>query len=360
MVGRSHELAEVSALLERARHGSGAGIVVRGEPGVGKSLLLTAAVAAADGFTVLSAAGVQSESDLAFGALAALLRPLLEGINALPAVQADALRAAVGLSSAVHVEQITCFAAVVSLLAAAARTRPLIVVVDDLQWCDQGSRDAVFFAVRRLQSDPVAFVFGLRDGETVESSFAGLRELALGGLEETAALELVGRVADDVSTAVARRLWAQTAGNPLALTEIPRQLTTEQRSGRIALSEPLPVGLRLEESFAARASALPEGCRRALLVAAASYSGAADTIFDALAIVGLSPARARCGRGGGSGRDRGRGPRLATSPCALCDLLRREPARAPRCSRGTRAGGRRRPAGGPSRVAPRGGGGRAR
>ena len=140
MVGRSHELAAVSALLERARHGSGAGIVVRGEPGVGKVRCCSPPPWLPRTASPCSRRReCQSESDLAFGALAALLRPLLEGINALPAVQADALRAAVGLSSAVHVEQITCFAAVVSLLAAAARTRPLIVVVDDLQWCDQGS-----------------------------------------------------------------------------------------------------------------------------------------------------------------------------------------------------------------------------
>lgn len=289
VVGRERELTRLSELLEAARRGRGSGLVVRGEPGVGKSLLLAAAIAAAEDFTTLSVAGVQSESDLAFGTLSALLHPLLAGIGELPAVQADSLRAAVGLSSGAHVERIACYAAVVSLLAAAARTRPVLVVADDMQWSDAGSRDAILFAARRLQADPVAFILALRDGEAEEPLPIDMPELRLGGLEEAAALELVASNAGGVSPAVARRLWSQTAGNALALTEIPRHLTPEQRAGRVALSEPLPVGRRLEESFAARAAALPDACRRALLVAAASYTGAIDTIFAALRVLGLAP-----------------------------------------------------------------------
>jgi DNA-binding CsgD family transcriptional regulator/HEPN domain-containing protein len=287
VLGRDAELAELSALLDEARDGRGGALVVRGEPGVGKSLLLASAVASADDFTAFAVAGVQSESDLTFGALAALLQPLTAGIDDLPPVQADSLRAAIGLSAGAQVERIACYAAVVNLLAGAARERPVVVVADDLQWFDAGSRDAILFAARRTQSDPVAFVLAIRDGEGEEEIVTGLPELRVEGLEEAPALELIARVEGDVSPEVARTLWTHTAGNPLALSEIPRQLTAEERAGRVALSVPLPVGQRLEASFVARAAALPETCRRALLVAAASYTGATDAIFEALRLLDL-------------------------------------------------------------------------
>ncbi|HEY1715424.1 MAG TPA: AAA family ATPase [Solirubrobacteraceae bacterium] len=288
-LGRESELAALTGVLDGARHGTGGALVVRGEPGVGKSLLLATVTHGAGDLTVLSATGVQSESDLAFGALSALLRPLLDGIDRLPAVQADSLRAAVGLAAAAQVEPLPCHAAVVGLLAAAAAERSVLVVADDLQWFDAASRDAVLFAARRMGSDAVAFVMAVRDGESEEPLRTGLPELRLSGLAEEPALALVARSAGEVSPAVARRLWAQTAGNPLALVEIPRNLSAEQRAGRVALDQPLPVGQRLEDSFAARAAALPKASRQALLVAATSYTGATDTLLAALGELGLAP-----------------------------------------------------------------------
>ena len=184
-------------------------------------------------------------------------------------------------------EQLPCHAAVVSVLAASADARPVLVVADDLQWFDAASRDALLFAARRLASDAVAFVMAIRDGESEEPLVTGLPELRLSGLAEAPALELVARSTGEVSAAVARQLWSQTAGNPLALVEIPRNLSAEQRAGRAALDEPLPVGRRLEDSFAARAAELPEASRQALLVAATSYTGATDTILAALGELGL-------------------------------------------------------------------------
>jgi DNA-binding CsgD family transcriptional regulator len=288
VLGREHELARLEDVLESARIGAGGALVLRGEPGVGKSLLLSTVTNAAEDFAVLAATGMQSESDLAFGALSALLRPLLTGIDALPAVQAASLRAAVGLAAPTQVEQLPCHAGVVSLLAAAAERRPLLVVADDVQWFDEASRDALLFAARRLTSDAVGFVMAIREGETETPLVTGLPELALAGLAEEPALELVAHVTREVSPQVARRLWSETAGNPLALIEIPRNLSSEQRSGRAALDQPLPVGRRLEDSFAARAAALPGQSRQALLVAAASYTGATDTILAALDDLGLA------------------------------------------------------------------------
>jgi DNA-binding CsgD family transcriptional regulator len=289
VLGRETELAQLSELLEGARGGRGGALVIRGDPGVGKTLLLAAAADSAADFLVLSVAGVQSESDLAFGALSTLLRPVLSGIGGLPRIQADSLGAAVGLSSSAHVERLACNAGVVSLLAASASERPVLVVADDLQWFDAGSREVILFAARRMQSDPVAFVFTVREGDAGTPLDTGPPELRLEGLREAAALELVARAAGDVSPAVARRLWSQTAGNPLALVEIPRNLSSEQRTGRAALDEPLPVARRLEDSFAARVAALPAATRQALLVAATSYTAATDTIQEALAVLELAP-----------------------------------------------------------------------
>ncbi|MGA9858338.1 MAG: ATP-binding protein, partial [Solirubrobacteraceae bacterium] len=287
VLGRDPELAGLLDLLQRARAGRGGALVLRGDPGIGKSLLLSTTVAAADGFTILSAAGIGVESDLAFGALAALVGPVLTEIGELPLIQAQSLRAAVGLASEDQVERLACHSAVVSLLAGAASTRPLLVVADDIQWFDAGSRDALLFAARRMAADPVVFVMAIRDvaGENVLET--GLPEVRLTGLTQEPALELIARGSAGVTRPVARRLWSQTAGNPLALIEIPRHLSAEQRAGRAVLQEPLPVGQRLEEAFAARAAALPEPCQRALLVAAASYTGATDTVFAALEVMGL-------------------------------------------------------------------------
>ena len=270
-LGRETELAALAALLDEARQGTGGALVVRGEPGVGKSLLLATVMDGADDVTLLSATGVQSESDLAFGALSALLRPLLGGIEQLPAVQADSLRAAVGLASQSHVEQLPCHAAVVSLLAAAASARPVLVVADDLQWFDAASRDAILFAARRMDSDAVAFVMAVRDGDSEEPLHTGLPELHLSGLAEDPALRLVARSGGEVSPAVARRLWAQTAGNPLALVEIPRNLSAEQRvrarrARRAAAGRPASGGLvrGARRGAARRVASGPAGRRREL------------------------------------------------------------------------------------------------
>lgn len=287
LLGRAPERERLSELLVAARAGTGGAVVIVGEPGVGKSLLLAAAGEAAEGFTVLSAAGVQSESDLAFGALSALLHPLFDGIDALPSAQAQSLRAAVGLASEAQVERLACHAAVVRLLADGAARQPLLVLADDLQWFDADSRDALLFAARRLESDAVAFVLAIRVGDTEERLDTGLPELVLNGLDETSALTLIRRGTGEVTPAVARELWTQTAGNPLAMMEIPRQLTADQRAGRVTLDQPLPVGRRLEDAFAARVAALPEPTRRALLVAATSFTGAGDTILAAVAVLGL-------------------------------------------------------------------------
>src|SRR5262245_35384198 len=182
LVGRSGETSSIDRLLAGARAGQSGVLVVRGEAGVGKSALLEQAVGRADGFAVLRAVGIESESELAFAALHQLLRPLLGLLDRLPDPQAAALRSAFALSDE-HVDRrFHVSLGVLGLLSEAAEERPLICVVDDAQWLDQPSADALVFAARRLDADPVVLLFGARDDPVREFAAPGLPELRPGAL----------------------------------------------------------------------------------------------------------------------------------------------------------------------------------
>ena len=277
-------------MLDSARGGAGGTLIVRGDPGAGKSVLLQAAVAQAREFIIMSSTAVESESDLAFGSLLGLLGPYLGRLDALPEGQRQSLRCALGLDPTLTepVEQLACYGAVVSVLADCARDRPLLVVADDLQWFDAGSRDAILFAARRMGSDAAVFLMSVRDGEDEMVGDTQLPELALGGLDADSATRLLRDDWRDIAPDVAHEIWSQTAGNALALTEIPRYLTEQQLVGGEPLDEPLPVGRRLEEGFAHRVVALPDETQRALVVAAASFGMDARTIGAALGQLELS------------------------------------------------------------------------
>ena len=253
-------------------------------PASGKSRLLATVVDGAEDIPVLSAAGVQSESDLAFGALSALLlRSSTASTRSRRPGRLAARRGRPG-RAALAGERLATFAAVVALPRGGRRSQPVLVVVDDLQWCDAASREAILFAARRLGCRPGRVrVRPCATARPRSRSRTGVPELRAGGPGAGAGAGAARRRRRAGQPRGRARLWAQTAGNPLALAEIPRHLSAEQRGGRLALSEPLPVGRRLEESFAATAPRLlPEAAAQALLVAAASYTGATDTIFAAL------------------------------------------------------------------------------
>jgi DNA-binding CsgD family transcriptional regulator len=287
ILGRQAELARLQQGLEDARHGQGTALVIRGVPGVGKTALITAAASRAEDFLILTVTGTQSESDLPFGALASLLRPVLHRIDRLPSVQAVSLRAALGLESDTQVQRLACYAGVMSLLADAASHRPVAVVIDDFQWVDATSQQALLFALRRLESDPVAFLIAVRDGEPEQPRLTGLSELHLDGLGEAPARELLRAGGRPVAEPVAARVWAATAGNPLALAEVARQLSADQLAGLEPLSDPLPIGGTLMAAYARRVGQLPAATRQALILAAASYTGSAAAVTSALEALGL-------------------------------------------------------------------------
>ena len=268
----------IARLLEGARAGVSTGLLVTGQPGVGKTTLLNDARKAAGGMRVLGARGLQAESSLPYSALADVLRPLLSIIDRVPEVQADGLRAAMALGPPSPGDRFKTYAGALSLIAAAAEDGPIVITVDDAHWLDPASAEALFFVSRRLTAEGVVMLFAARDSTEMPADPAGLPVLNLGGLDHDASIELLGLNAKAMAPAVAEAIYAASGGNPLALIEISSLLTERQRSGRDPLPERLPVGPRLVSAFDTRLGALPEATRTALLLAAAGPEAGMPTL----------------------------------------------------------------------------------
>ncbi|MDX6621915.1 MAG: hypothetical protein QOK36_4301, partial [Gaiellales bacterium] len=282
LVGRDAERSQIAARLKAARAGRSQMLVVRGEAGVGKTALLDDAVAMAAGMRVVRAAGLEAEAELAFSGLLDLVRPLIERIGELPERQAAALRGALALDGGEAGDRFLIGAATLSLLAAAAEDLPLLVVVDDAQWLDVASADSIVFAARRLEADPIAVLFGVRNDEHRNFTVAGADELLVSGLDLDAATTLLEQEAGHaIQRTVAGRLHALTRGNPLALLSLDLEGATPL--GFSISSEPSATTVRVEDVFARRIGKLHETARGALLLAAISTTGQLHTLGAALA-----------------------------------------------------------------------------
>src|ERR1700730_13918874 len=218
--GRRSECDVLDQLLDAVRAGESGVLVVRGEPGVGKTALMDYVIEQASGCSVARAVGVQSEMELAFAGLHQLLAPMLDCMERLPTPQRDALRTAWGISSGPAPDRFLVALAVLSLLSEGAEERPLVCVVDDAQWLDQGSAQVLAFAARRLLAEPVGLIFAAREpGE----QFRGLPDLEVRGLPAQHARALLNSaVRVRLDEQVWDRIVAETNGNPLALLELPR------------------------------------------------------------------------------------------------------------------------------------------
>ena len=270
LVGRAGECGQIEALLADAAAGIARCLVFEGDPGIGKTALLEYAADAVSGFCVLRATGIESDAGLGFAGLLELTRPVIELLGVVPAPQAAALRGALGLGAPVEASRFLVAAGLLSLLASAAERSPVLVLIDDLQWVDQASAQALLFAVRRLRADKAGVVMTVRSGEPLSVRIDGLPRVTLAGLGREAARALLAVRAPDVTGPVADGLQAATSGNPLALVEIVHTLTPSQRAGRDVLPEPMPSIAALEAAYAGRVAALGAKTRRALLVLAAS------------------------------------------------------------------------------------------
>ncbi|MBZ4320919.1 ATP-binding protein [Streptomyces huiliensis] len=276
LVGREREQSELAAVIAAVREGRSDCLVLRGPAGIGKSVLLDhAAEQAGSGVRVLRAIGVESEAELPYAALHQILRPLTAGEADLPAPQAAALRSAFGMDTAPADRFLVALAAL-ALLSESSRSRPLLLLVDDAQWLDTPSSDALQFVARRLGAEGVAVIFAVRDAATGGSPAfpaPGVRELRVGPLEPDAARALLARRLPTAAAATRERVLNEANGNPLALVELPAALSPGQVSGEAVLPDELPLTERLQQLFRHRAADLLAQPGNALLLAAAEHNG---------------------------------------------------------------------------------------
>ena len=284
---RRAERDALGGLVDAVRSGESRALVVRGDPGVGKTVLVDhlAGRASGSGCRVARAAGVQSEMELAFAGLHQLCAPMLGHLDGIPRPQQDALRTAFGLAAGPPPDRFFVGLAVLSLLSEVATEHPLICLVDDEQWLDRASAQALGFVARRLAADPVGLVFAAREPG---SELAGLPELEIDGLGDDDARALLASVlAGPLDARVRDLIIAETRGNPLALLELPRGLTSAELAGGFGLPSVTPLAGRIEDSFARQLDALPDQARRLLLVAAADPSGDRLLVWRAASWLGI-------------------------------------------------------------------------
>jgi DNA-binding CsgD family transcriptional regulator len=315
LTDRHRERDVLDRLVDAVQAGESRTLVVRGDPGVGKSALLGYLAERAHGCRVARAAGVQSEMELAFAGLHQLCAPMLGHTKQLPAPQRDALRTAFGLSAGPPPDRFLVGLAVLSLLSEVSGQQPLVCIVDDEQWLDHASAQALGFAARRLGADPVGLVFAARSPgngqrgtgwggsgtggpglartdlagtELMGDELAVLPELAVTGLREDYARALLDSVLTGPLDAQVRDLIvAETHGNPLALLELPRGLSPAELAGGFGLPGAAALPSRIEDSFRAQLATLPRPTRTLLLLAAAEPSGDRPLVERAAARLGV-------------------------------------------------------------------------
>jgi DNA-binding CsgD family transcriptional regulator len=287
LLGRSGEQARIEQLLAHARAGAGGALVIRGEAGIGKTALLDHAAAGATDLRVLRGIGIESEVEIPFAGLHLLLHPYLDRIDAIPRPQGNALRAAFGLADAGTVARFLIGAATLSLLSELANDGPLVCVVDDAQWFDRASADALLFAARRLRQEPVAMLFALRDG-TGHFMAEGIETMTLPALDRDNAIAVLNERARGLAGPTRARILAEARGNPLAIIEFTAALTDRQHRGWPLLVEPLPVVSQVQDAFRARIRELPEPTQRMLLLAAAEGTADLTAVLRAGERLGLT------------------------------------------------------------------------
>lgn len=281
IVGRAAELSRINRLVADAKDGHSRSLVLRGEAGIGKTALLDYAASVAGGMRVLHVVGIESEAEVAFAILHVLFARDSARFAALPKAQADALRVAFGAAGK-PVDRVLPGAATLALLADIASDRPLLCLLDDVQWFDQPSLDALLFAVRRLHADPIATIFAIRDGGRPFPA-PGIESLALARLGRSDAARLAS-LAGAATNEMTSRILDESSGNPLAIIELAASV---EASGPPAPVAPLPAAGRLEAHFSQQVAALGERTGTALLLAAADHGSDLPTLMAAAGRLGL-------------------------------------------------------------------------
>jgi DNA-binding CsgD family transcriptional regulator len=289
LFGRRSECDRLSRLISDIQAGKSRVLVLHGEAGIGKTALLEFLVERAAGFEIIRAAGVESEIELPYAGLHFLCRPYLDRVASLPSSQRDALETAFGLCTGAPPDRYMVGLAVLTLLSELAEARPLICVVDDAQWLDRTSADSLEFVGRRLAADSVALVFATRDSGD-EPPLGGLPDLVLRGLDIDDARALLRRaVPVTLDPRVRDRILAEARGNPLALLELPRELSAPELvfGGTSGSLGDRSLTARLEKGFERQSASMPEASRALLLLAAAEPVGDVPLLWRAAERLGL-------------------------------------------------------------------------
>ncbi|MGP4022013.1 ATP-binding protein [Actinomadura sp. 3N407] len=284
-MGRDRERDCIAGLLKAARSGRSRTVVIQGEAGIGKTALLDQIASDAGDMRLIRGAGIESETELPFSGLHLMLYPYGDRFDGLPGRQAEALRSAFGLAAGPAGDRFLIGAATLTLLSELAADRPVVCLVDDAQWLDRASLDALLFAARRLSADPISMIFTVRDTARPFPDH-GIDVLQLAGLDRAAAEELVAEHAPGLTVPVRERLLDEAAGNPLALIELANAAGARPAGH----AGPLPVGRRVQEAFRRQLAELPDATRLLLLVVAADGTADLGVVLRAATALGLGPA----------------------------------------------------------------------
>ena len=287
LVGRQREQRALAELLAATRQGQGAVLVLRGEAGIGKTALLTSLVDDASDFRVLQISGAEAELELAYAGVQQLCTPLMGLIDRLPEPQADALQVALGRKAGTAPDRLLVGLAVLTLLGEAATVAPTLCVVDDAQWVDSASLQALALVARRILADPVAMVFATRDSGA-DQTLIGHRELALRGLtEQEARLLLASVVPGRINDRVRETVLVEASGNPLALLELHKALTHDDLAGGYGLPNATSTETQIERTFVRQLEGLPPDTKLLLLVAATEPVGRPEWLWAAADRLGV-------------------------------------------------------------------------
>ncbi|MDQ3660425.1 MAG: LuxR C-terminal-related transcriptional regulator [Actinomycetota bacterium] len=282
------ECARLDRSLADAKRGLSSAVMIRGEPGVGKTALFEYALERAGGMVVTATRAIESESEIAFAGLSDLLRPFLTLIPFLPGPQSDALSGALQLGPPRPGDPFAIYAATLGMFALAAEKKPVLVGVDDAHWLDTPSQQALLFVARRLRSEGVAMVLTMRPWQESPLNNGDVSELPVTGLDGPSSTQLLARhTRHEISPTVAESLFLATRGNPLALIECSTSLSSDQLRGAEGLHDPLPIGAHLEDAFSRLVNHLSPESRRAVLILAASERAEGGFISRALAAAGI-------------------------------------------------------------------------
>jgi DNA-binding CsgD family transcriptional regulator len=290
LVGRGSECRVLDQLAAAVRTGESRVLVLHGPPGAGKTALLEYLESAAAGVRILRAAGVESEMELTYTTLHHLCGPLLDRLTNLPTPQREALETVFGMRAGTPPDRFLVGLAVLSLLSDVSADGPVLCVIDNAQSMDSASGQVIGFVARRLLAEPVAFVLATRHRR---ADLLGLPELEITGLGEADAHALLDSAAPaGLDQHVRDRIVAEAQGNPLALLELPRELTAGRTAGGFGLPDTGTLPNRVERSFLKRIEELPEQARLLLLVAAAEPVGDPTVVWRAAERLGITPAAA--------------------------------------------------------------------